>query len=299
MKMPFVICGATGNIGSKIAGALLDAGEPVRVVGRERARLGPLAARGAEPWPGDIGDASFLEKAFAGAGDAFVLIPPKPDADDFRAYQSGIADSIAWAARRSRIPRLVVLSSIGAHLSGGNGPIAGLHELEARLDRFEGAVVFLRPGYFMENHLWAVPVIRSLGYNGSPVRGDVPFPMVATKDIAAAASRLLLEKTVAGHAVRYVLGPRDLTLSEATRIMGGAIGKPDLRYVQLPEGEARKAMIGAGMSANVADVMLEMERGFNAGLIVPTERRTPENSTPTTLEEFAQAVFARAYRAAA
>src|SRR5512140_541456 len=151
----------------------------------------------------------------------------------------------------------------------------------------------------MENHLWSVPTIRTRGVNGSPIRPDVPLPMVATEDIAAAAARLFIEGEIHGHAVRYLLGPRDLTMSEATSILGEAIGKPGLGYVQFPEEEARKAMAGVGMSGGVIEGMLEMQRGFNAGIIRPTRERSVESATPTTLERFANSVFAHAYRAAA
>jgi uncharacterized protein YbjT (DUF2867 family) len=192
------------------------------------------------------------------------------------------------------------LSSVGAHLSEGTGPILGLHDLEAKFDTLrDAAVVHLRPAYFMENHLWSIPVIRGQGVNGSPVLPDAPIPMVATKDIADAATRLLLGGTFTGHSVRYLLGPRDLTMSEATRILGKAIGNPGLKYVQFPEEEARKAMIGMGMSRSVVEALLEMERGFNTGRIHPTQERNAENTTPTTLEEFAITVFASAYKAAA
>jgi uncharacterized protein YbjT (DUF2867 family) len=301
MKMPFVICGATGNVGSRIVENLLAAGEPVRAIARERVRLGPFAAKGAEPWPGDIGDPAFLAKTFAGARAVFAMIPPKYDAPDFRGYQGRIGETLVSALSRAGVPRVVALSSVGAHLSEGTGPILGLHELETKLDDTLGdaAVAHLRPAYFMENHLWSIPVIRGQGINGSPIRPDVPIPMVATKDIADAAARLLLEGTFTGHSIRYLLGPRDLTMSEATRILGEAVGNPGLTYVQLPEEEVRKAMIGMGMSRSVVDAMLEMESGFNAGKIRPTQERNEGNTTPTTLEEFAKTVFANAYRAAA
>jgi uncharacterized protein YbjT (DUF2867 family) len=204
------------------------------------------------------------------------------------------------ALEKARVPRVVTLSSIGAHLFEGTGPIRGLHDLEKKLDRLGNAgVVHLRAAYFMENHLWNLPVIREHGVNGSPIRPDAPIPMVATRDIADEAARLLLVATLAGHSIRYLLGPRDLTMTEATRILGFAIGKPDLRYIQFPEEEARKAMSGMGMSDSVVEALLEMQRGFNAGRIRPTQERNASNTTPTTLEEFAQTVFARSYRAAA
>lgn len=301
MKSPVVILGATGNVGSKIAGTLLAAGESVRVVGRERARLGPLAGKGAEPFPGDIGDGSFLEKALAGARAAFVMIPPKYDAEDFGGYQRRTAETVVSALSRAAVRAVVTLSSIGAHHPAGTGPILGLHALETMIDRTLPAagVVHLRPAYFMENHLWNIPVIRAHGICGSPVRPDLPVPMVATRDIADAASRLLGFGTLTGHSVRYLLGPRDVTLSEAAGILGRAIGNPGLKYVQVPEDEARRAMVGMGMSGSTADAMLEMHRAFNAGRIRPTRERDAGSTTPTTLEEFAAADFARAYQAAA
>jgi hypothetical protein len=88
-------------------------------------------------------------------------------------------------------------------------------------------------------------------------------------------------------------------MSEATRILGEAIGKPGLKYVQFSEDDARKAMTaGAGMSGSVVEAMLEMQRGFNAGIIRPTRERSVE-STTTTLESFSKLAFAHAYRVAA
>jgi uncharacterized protein YbjT (DUF2867 family) len=300
MISPYVICGATGNVGSRVAKSLLAAGGSVRVIGRDRVRLGPLAATGAEPCPGDLGDAKFLSKVFSGASGVFAMIPPKYDAPDIVEYQNGIGEAIVSALENARVPRVVTLSSIGAHLFEGTGPVRGLHDLEKKLDRLGNAeVVNLRAAYFMENHLWNVPVIRERGVNGSPLRPDAPIPMVATKDIADEAARLLLAKTLSGHSVRYLLGPRDLTMTEATQILGRAIGMPDLRYIQFPEEEARKAMSGMGMSDSAVEALLEMYRGFNAGRIRPTQERNPSNTTPTTLEEFAGTVFAHSYRAAA
>jgi len=300
MKSPFVVCGATGNIGSRIAEILLAAGVPVRVSGRERGRLGPLASKGAESWPGDIEDTAFLKRAFSGVRGAFILIPPRYDAPDIREYQDRLGASLVAALSKAKVPRIVALSSIGAHLDKGTGPILGLHNLETRLGTLkEAEVVCLRPAYFMENHLWNIPLIRSQGINGSPIRGDVPLPMIATEDIADATARLFVEGVFHGHEVRYLLGPRDLTMSEATRIIGAAIGKPELKYVQFSEEDARKTLAGAGMSASVLEAMLKMQHGFNVGIIRPTRERSMENTTPTTLEYFTKSVYVRAYRAAA
>lgn len=300
MKRPVVVCGATGNVGSRIARILLAAGEPVRVLGRERTRLGPLAALGAEPWPGHIGDTAFLGKAFSGARSAFLLIPPRNDAPDLRWYQGQIITSLLSALFKARVPRVVALSSVGAQLHNGTGPILGLHDLEARLRiLMDSEVVRLRPGFFMENHLRSIPFIKARGFIGGRIRPDVPIPMVAVEDIAARAAHLLVEGGIPEGGFLELLGPRDVTMAEATRILGDAIGRPGLKYVQFTEEEARKEMSGMGMSGSVVSAMLEMYRAYNDGLIRPARVRDAESTTPIPLEEFADTVFANAYRSAA
>jgi hypothetical protein len=95
--------------------------------------------------------------------------------------------------------------------------------------------------------------------------------------------------------VRELLGPRDLTYSEATRILGERIGKPDLQYVQLPYQDQAKALVQAGLSESFAGLYVEMTSAFNEGTIKP--RRNSENTTPTRFEDFVSEL-ARAYEAA-
>ncbi len=82
---------------------------------------------------------------------------------------------------------------------------------------------------------------------------------------------------------------------QAASILGAAIGKTDLRYVQFPYEDARKAMLDMGMSDSYADAAIEISRSFNEGKVQGTETRSARNTTATTLERFAQAVFREAY----
>jgi uncharacterized protein YbjT (DUF2867 family) len=293
------ITGATGNIGKALALDLLGRGVRVRAVARRGEALAPLAAKGAEAHAGDLGDAAFLADAFRGADAAFAMIPPHVTAPDVRAYQRRIGGHLADALAKARVARVVLLSSVGAGLPSGTGPIAGLHEMEERLAKMEGiASVSLRAAFFMENHIAGIPLIKSAGINGSAARGDVPLPMVATRDVAAAAADLLAAPAFAGHATRDVFGPRDYTHREATAILGAAIGKPALVYVEFSYEDFRKAIVGMGFSESVAGVFVEMYEAFNSGRIQATVKRTAESTTPTTLERFAREVFAPAFAAA-
>ncbi len=291
------VMGASGNTGRVVAGALLDRGEKVRVVGRDARKLAPLVARGAEAAVGDATDAAFLARAFAGAESAYTLIPPDVRAPDFRAYQDRIGEATVQALRQAGVKRVVFLSSVGAELPAGTGPIAGLHAQEERLRKLGVAVLLLRPGYFFENLHASLPIIRHQGVNGGAIAPDVKMAMIATRDIGAAAAAAMTTRDFTGVEVRNLLGPRDLSMAEATRILGAAIGKPDLAYVQFPYEAFAAALTQGGLSADLARLYAEMSRAFNDGLVKVEGGRTPASTTPSTFESFA-GELAAAYAAA-
>jgi len=291
------VMGASGNTGKVTADALLSRGVKVRVIGREAKKLQAFAARGAEVAAGDASDAAFLARAFAGADAAYTLIPPDFRAADFRAYQDRIGEATAAALRQSGVKRVVFLSSVGADLPAGTGPIAGLCAQEKRLAALGVDVLSLRPGYFFENLHASLPLIRQQGINGSAIAPDVKMSMIATRDIGSAAAAALAAKDFSGVQIRNLLGPRDYTLVEVTRILGAKIGKPDLAYVQFPYEAFGAALEQAGLSKDLARLYVEMSRGFNDGIVKPVGGRTPASTTPTTFEAFA-GELAAAYAAA-
>jgi uncharacterized protein YbjT (DUF2867 family) len=289
------ILGATGNVGGKIAAIVAEKNEPVRLIARTDAHLRPLVKKNVTAYAGDIGNSEFLAKALEGVDAVFTLVPPNPTAPDFLGYADGIGGSIAKAVETAKVKQVVNLSSVGAELEGGGGPITGLHRLEERLNRIKGLnVMHLRAAYFMENLLWNIDLIRSKGIAGSAIRGDLRFPMIATRDIAAYAAERLTKRDFIGSSVRYLLGQRDLTLVEAAGAIGKGISKPGLPYVMFPYDEAEKGMMSVGLSPDMSKTYVEMARAFNEGKIrVPD--RTAENTTPTTIEAFCSEVFVPAF----
>jgi uncharacterized protein YbjT (DUF2867 family) len=285
------ILGATGNVGGKIADMLIKRGEAVRLIARSADRLRAKAGTSATVLAGDASDTKFLSTAFKDVDAVFTLIPPNPTAVDFMEYATGIGESIATALENSKVKYVVNLSSIGAELSEGTGPIRGLHSMEKRLTGIKGLnVLNLRCAYFMENLLWNIDLIKSQGVNGDSMRGTVKIPMIATRDIASYAADRLVKKDFTGSSVHYLLGERDISMTEATEIIGGKINKPRLSYVMFPYDEAEKAMVGMGMSPDMSRNYIEMSRAFNDGLIKPSKRAN-DNTTTTSLETFCDEVF--------
>jgi uncharacterized protein YbjT (DUF2867 family) len=295
MTQRVAVTGATGHVGAELVRRLREKNVQVRAIARRADALKGLG-EGVETAAGSLDDVAFLEKAFSGADAVFAMVPPSYGEADFRAYQRRVGDVIAGAVAAARVSRVVTLSSLGADKDGGNGPIAGLRDLEKRLEAVPGLhVVHLRPTYFMENELSAIGLIQSSGILGSPLKADAPIPMIASRDIAAVAAEYLAAPTFTGHAVRELLGPRDVAPRETAKILGAAIGRPDLPYVQFGYEDTRKALLGFGFSPDVARLFVEMYEGFNEGRIVPTQGRGAATTTPTTLDTFAREVFAPAY----
>lgn len=293
----YVVTGATGNTGRVIANRLLDAGKKVRVISRSADHLKPFAARGAEPFVADLNDEAALAKAFAGAEAVYAMIPPNGASRDFRAEQQRVTEAIAGALQTAGVKHVVSLSSVGADKPSGTGPVAGLHELENRLNKIAGLnVVHLRPGYFMENTLGQAMAIRAMGKMAGPLKGDLKMPFIATHDIGNAAADLLLKLDFKGQQARELLGQRDLSYNDAAQIIGNKIENPGLQYVQFPPEDIKPVFIQMGMSANIADLILEMSAALNSGHMRALEPRTAKNSTPTSYETFVTEQFLPLYK---
>jgi uncharacterized protein YbjT (DUF2867 family) len=292
----YVVTGATGNTGSVVANRLLAKGQKVRAIGRNAERLQALAAKGAEPFVGDIADSETLTKAFTGAKAAYVMIPPDMKGQDYRAYQDRVTETTAAAIEQARVEYVVSLSSYGADKPENTGPVVGLHRLEQRLNRIAGLnVLHLRAGHFMENTLAQIGIIKAYGIASGPLRPDLKLPMIATRDIGASAAEALLRLDFRQQETRELLGHRDISMTEAAAIIGKAIGKPDLAYSQAPDEQVRMALTQIGLPLNMANLILGMSAALNSGHMRALEQRSARNTTPTSYEAFVVEEFVPLY----
>jgi len=191
---------------------------------------------------------------------------------------------------------VVSLSSIGAQHAKNTGPIVGLHNQEEKLNRVAGlSIIHLRAAYFMENLFMSITPLRSMGILPGGLRAEVLMPWIATQDIGAYAATLLAARNFSGRSAQELHGQRDISMKEAASIVGKAIGKPNLEYVQLSSMMLGTTLLKMGLPKKNTELIVEMWEGANAGLIVPLEERSARNTTPTTLESFVARVFAPAY----
>jgi len=285
----FVVTGATGNTGRRIAVELLENDHEVKVISRDRERLEDLVNRGGIPEQGDLRDQNFVEQALEEADSIYAMIPSDYSAENFREYQNEVINSLANSIEASGINHVVALSSLGARMDSGTGVVLGLHDMEERFRQIpETNVLFLRPGFFMENFYNQKPVILEQNMVAMAIREDRSYPLIHTRDIANYAVRRLQHRDFLGNSHQYLLGERNLTFLEATNILGRAIGEPDLQYVQVDYEDAKQAMMEQGMSEDVANRYNDLFRRINDETIDEDLERTPESTTQTPFEEFAE-----------
>jgi uncharacterized protein YbjT (DUF2867 family) len=291
-----VVTGASGRTGRAATQALLAKGEKVRVVGRDAKKLAPLVALGAVPFVGNVEDVASMTAAFDGASAVYLVLPEDIAQQDLRALQERVSGSYAAAIGNAHVRFVVNLSSIVAQHAEGTGPIVGLRNQEQKLDPVAGLnVLHLRAAYFMDNLFMSIAPLRSMGALPGALRADAPMPWIATKDIGEYAASRLAARDFSGSSIQELHGQRDVSMNEAASIVGKAIGKPDLAYMQVPSMMLEAALLSMGLHKKTTQLLIEMWDGANAGLILPQEAHSPKNTTPTTLESFVANVFAPAY----
>lgn len=261
----YVIAGVSGNTGSVVADALLEQGKKVRVIVRDAKKGEPWKARGAEVAVASVDDEVALTKALEGATGAYLLSPPDMGASDFITQKRATADTIARAIDASKLPHVVLLSSVGAQHDAGTGVIRTVHNAEERLAKTSAKTTFIRAAYFLEN--WA-SVLGAAAHGKLPtfLPPDLSIPMVATKDIGLVAAKALLEPPAGKTELIELTGPRDFSSREIAAVLSKVYGKP-VEVEAAPLEAVTPAFVSFGISPNVAGLFQEMYDGIAKGLV--------------------------------
>ncbi|QEC41977.1 NAD(P)H-binding protein [Pseudobacter ginsenosidimutans] len=266
--MKYVITGASGHISKPIVLQLLSEGHDVTVIGRSAGNLQELTGKGAKAAIGSLDDAAFLTETFKGADAVYLMTPPNYNSQSIKDYIASVGKNYSTALKASGVQYAVVLSSIGAHLSSGVGPVDGIHRLEQELNKLENVnILYLRPAYFYYNLFSNLELIRHQNIIGSNFSaGAGQFPLVHTSDIAAAAAEALLKLDFKGHSVKYVVSDEAGTDQIAATI-GKAIGKPGLPWVKFTDDQALQGMQQAGLGEDISNNYVEMGNAIDSGVM--------------------------------
>jgi uncharacterized protein YbjT (DUF2867 family) len=290
--MKIAVTTPTGHVGSAVADFLLDFGSDVqvRLLGRRPDKLTDFIQRGAETVVGAQDDVDYLCRATQGVDALFWATPPGYGSDDLRAYQNRLGEVAAQAIQTNNISRVVNLSSIGADLASGTGPIAGLHDVEELINRTGCNVTHLRPGFFFENLLWQLDSIHNWGRISLPLSNSTRYPMIATRDIGRFAASRLANSTWSGQTVQELHGPAELSFREVAEALTQVLGRK-IVCIKCDNQEMRDILLKSAMSENATDLILEMYDAVEAGRLRTLQPHSRTTTTTTTLYDFARDVI--------
>ena len=295
--MNIVLTGSLGNIGQPLTQKLVQQGHAVTVISSKADRQAAIEALGATAAIGALEDVAFLTATFTGADSVYCMVPPNYFTEpDLLAYYRKLGHNYAQAIRQAGVKRVVNLSSFGADLDKGTGNILGAHFLEEIFNEqlFDVALTHLRPTYFYYNTLGFIPMIKGLGFIRANYGGADKIPLVSPVDIAAAAAEEL-QAMSAAQPVRYVASD-ECTGDELARVLGEAIGRPDLRWVVCPDAQMQADLEQAGLPVTLATHLVDMYRSLHSGALAADYfRHRPAVLGHVKLPAYA-AEFAAAYR---
>jgi uncharacterized protein YbjT (DUF2867 family) len=290
----YVITGSLGNISRPVVEGLVKQGKEVKVITSKADKTKEIEKLGAKALVGDVNDGAFVKEAFKDAEVVYTMIPPIWQTTDWRKDMNRIADNYISALQGSGVKYVVNLSSVGADVGQGCGPVDGLYDFEQKLNKLSGIQVkHLRPSYFYHNFLAQIPMIKSAGIMGGNFGGNGTVFLVHPKDIAAAALEELLNLNFTGSSVRYIAGDEKKG-QEIASTLGKAIGK-DLNWVEFTDEQQRQGLLGAGLPEAIATEYTNMGNAIRNDFMQAGLRKHKPTLSSTKLEDFAKE-FAAAYK---
>lgn len=295
--MKFVITGSVGNIGKPLAEQLIAAGHDVTIITSDAGKKAQIEGMGAKAAVGKLEDVPFLAATFKGADAVYTMVPPKWDAADWKDHIHQVGRGYAEAIKAAGVKKVVNLSSVGAHLADKCGPVNGLHRVEGELNKLDGvAVKHLRPAFFYTNLLANTGMVKHMGIIGGNYGENTTMVMVHPRDIAAVAAEELMHGDVSGKSVRYIASD-ERNVADIAGVIGAAIDKSSLPWVNFKDEDAYKGMLQAGLSQEVAKNYVEMGAAIADGTMNEDYAKHKAISGKVKLEDFAKefaAVYAQA-----
>lgn len=281
----YVIAGATGNVGSAAAHALIKAGKPVTVIVRTEAKAQQWRDQGAETAVLDLTDTAALTKVLTGAAGAFLMVPPNFSVPDFLQASRELIASLATAVKDSAVGHTVVLSSVGAQHDSGTGPIVTVHWAEEALKPVARNLTLVRAAYFLENWAPVLPVALEHGVLPTFLAPDTAMDTIATADIGAFVADSLLHPAQ-GLRVRSVAGPERYSPQDIASALSDLLGKP-VALAPAPAEDATAAFTGMRFPQQAAELYGEMYSGIASGRVAFEDGAAIEHGTTTPREVLA------------
>ncbi|TAH00581.1 MAG: NAD-dependent dehydratase [Sphingobacteriales bacterium] len=296
--MKYVITGSLGHISKPVVQALVNAQHSVTVITSSKERAAAIEALGAKAAIGSVEDAAFVTQAFDGANAVYLMIPPNFAVTNWRTYQDAITANYVQAVIKNNIQYVVILSSIGAHMGNGAGPVDGVAALEKEVATVPNIhVKVLRPSYFFYNLFTMIPLVRNMGFMGANFGNtNEKLVLTDTDDIAAAATEALLHLSFKEFTIQYIASD-ERHPNEIAAVLGSAINKPAVNWVSFTDEQSLQGMLQAGLPQTIAEGYTTMGTALRSGQMQADYwNNRPQQLGKLKLEAFA-AQFAAVYNA--
>ena len=289
--MKFIVTGSLGHISKPLTQELVQKGHNVTVISSNADRQKDIEVLGAKAAIGTLEDVQFLTTTFTGADAVYCMEPPPNFFDqslDIFKYYSSIVENYMQAIQESGVKHVVHLSSIGAHRDNGVGMLSFHHDAENILDKLppDVSISFLRPVGFYYNLLSFIHAIKTQGAIVSNYGGDEKEPWVSPTDIAAVVAEEITSSGK-GRKIRYIASD-ELSPNETACILGEAIGKPDLKWIAIPDEQLQSGMIAAGLNQQIAKGFVEMNTSRVNGILYEDYFRNRPTLGEVKMKDFAK-----------
>ncbi|MEO5999262.1 MAG: NAD(P)H-binding protein [Chitinophagaceae bacterium] len=295
--MKITITGSLGHISKPLVKELVQKGHSVKVITSSNERQKNIEALGAIAAVGSLKDSDFIATAFKNTDAVYTMVPPANYWDqslDLLGYYNELGENYFEAIMETGVKRVVNLSSIGGHLNKGNGILLGAHQVENILNKLSAdvSITHIRPTEFYYNLLPQVHSAKSNNFITSNIGGEVINSWVSPIDIAAAIAEEITSNFT-GRKVRYVAS-EEINYNDLSKVLGSAIGKPDLKWKILTNDQMESNLVNIGMKQEIAKGMTEMYSAINSGLLYEDYL----HNKPTTMGKVKVADFAKEFAAA-
>jgi uncharacterized protein YbjT (DUF2867 family) len=291
--MNIVLTGSLGNIGKSLTKELVQKGHSVIVISSKAERRKDIEALGAKASIGTMEDPNFLTETFKGAEVVYLMETLGAGAyfdphTDLMSSLNTISNHYKQAIQQSGVKRVIHLSGIGAHTNKGNGNLAMFYNAENILNELpdDVSIKFMRPASFYTNLLRSIQTIKTKGAFISNYGGDKKEPWASPLDIAAAIADEM-ELPFNGRTIRYIASD-EISPNEIAKILGEAIGKPDLKWSVIPDELLLNGMLSVGMNAQIAKGFVEMQVSQGNGLLYEDYYRNKPTLGKVKLADFAK-----------
>lgn len=289
--MTVTVTGSLGNISRILIEKLVSSGREVKVVSSNAERAKEIEQLNAVPLIGSVEDYEFIKKAFGGSEAVYLMIPPNFITPDIKQNIKTTGEQYAKAIKENGIEYVVNLSGIGTEIPTTLGPLGAGYYVEQQLNALENIhVLHLRPGMFMSNFYGAIGTIKHQNMLGNNFDGTLNLPLTHPKDIADAAFKALNNKSsFARKQIQYVVSDVKNGF-EVAKILGDAVGKTDVKWVEFSDEQLLNALLQNGFSEQMAKVyMVEVGMLLRDGSIMEVyHQHKAETIGSITLQEFSK-----------